>query len=148
MACDLDVRPHEGVGPLRLGMTRNECRAAFGGTYDEFRKPPDNDRTTDEFLGAVHVYYDDEDRAEYIEVSRMPAVRPRFHGIALLELEPARAVAAVARHAPFDENDPELGYSYIFKPLDLSLWRPVDEENEPEGRTFMTVGVGRVGYYV
>ena len=95
----------------------------------------------------MHVYYDHEDRAEYIEVSRMPGLRPTFHGIAVLEVDPAGAVAAVARHAPFDESDPELGYSYIFKPLDLSLWRPVNDENEPEGRTFMTVGVGRAGYY-
>jgi hypothetical protein len=147
MARELDIRPHDGVGPLRLAMTRNECRAAFGGAYREFRKVPGDDRTTDAFLGAVHVYYDDEDRAEYIEVSRMPGVRPTFDGMAVLEVEPAAAVAVVARHAPFDEDDPELGYSYIFKPLDLSLWRPVDDENEPEGRTFMTVGVGRAGYY-
>ena len=147
MARELDVRPHEGVGPLRLGMTRKDCRAAFGDVYEEFRKGPQAERTTDEFLGAVHVFYDDEDRAEYIEVSRVPAVRPIFDGISLLEIEPARAVATVARHAPFDGEDPELGYSYVFKPLDLSLWRPVDDDSEPEGRTFMTVGVGRAGYY-
>jgi hypothetical protein len=128
-------------------MTRTECRDAFGGAYTEFRKLPDDDRTTDAFLDAVHVYYDDEDRAVYIEVSRAPGVRPTFDGTAVLDVTAARAVAAVARHAPFDKDDPELGYSYIFKPLDLSLWRPVDDDDEPEGRTFMTVGVGRADYY-
>ena len=128
-------------------MTRNECRAAFGSAHAEFGKLPDGDGTTDEFLGAVHVYYNDEDRAEYIQVSRMPGVRATFDGLAVLEVTPAQAVAAVARHAPFDKDDPELGYSYFFKPLDLSLWRPANDDDEPEGRTFMTVGVGRTDYY-
>jgi hypothetical protein len=91
MARQLDVRPHDGVGPLRLGITRDECRAAFDGAYRGFRKMPQDDRTTDAFLGAGHVCYDGEDRVEDIEVSRIPAVRPTFHGIALLELEPVRA---------------------------------------------------------
>ena len=128
-------------------MSRSECRAAFGGEFEEFRKLADDEHTTDQFLGAVHVYYDDVDRAEYIEVARVPAVRPIFDDLAVLEVEPPRAVTAVERHAPYDQDDPELGYSYIFKQLDLSLWRPVDDEQEPEGETFMTVGVGRPGYY-
>jgi hypothetical protein len=144
---ELEIRPHEGVGALRLGMTRAESRAVFGGVSGEFRKESDGDRTTDELLGAVHVYYDDEDRSEYIEISRSAEVRPVFDGIALLEIAPSEAVASVAAHAPFDADDPELGYSYVFKALDLSLWRPVADDAEPEGRTFMTVGIGRVGYY-
>jgi hypothetical protein len=114
---ELDIRPHDGVGPLRLGMT------------------------------AVHVYYDADDRAEYIEVARVSAVRPMFGEVAVLDIEAPRAVAAVARHAPYDQDDPELGFSYVFKQLDLSLWRPTDDDEEPEGHTFMSVGVGRRGYY-
>ena len=67
--------------------------------------------------------------------------------VTVLEIAPAEAVTTVAAHAPFDPDDPELGHSYVFKALDLSLWRPVDDEDEPEGRTFMTVGIGRRGYY-
>ena len=148
LALELEVRPHDGVGPIRLGTTRAECRAlAEGGHGGEFLKTADAERTTDELFGAVHVYYDDEDRCEYIEVSRSPDVRPTFDGAPLLELAAAEAVAAIAAHAPFDESDPELGCSYVFTALDLSLWRPVAGDDEPEGRTFMTVGVGRRGYY-
>ena len=93
-------------------MSRSECRAAFGGEFEEFRKLADDEHTTDQFLGAVHVYYDDVDRAEYIEVARVPAVRPIFDDLAVLEVEPSRAVTAVERHAPYDQDDPELGYSY------------------------------------
>jgi hypothetical protein len=147
LALDLDIRPHHGVGPLRLEMSRLECRAASGGTHSEFSKTVDAERTTDELFGAVHVYYDDQDRVEYIEIARSADVRATFDGTPLLELAPAEAVAKVAAHAPFDEDDPELGCSYVFKALDLSLWRPVDDEDEPEGRTFMAVGIGRRGYY-
>jgi len=144
---DWELRPHEGVGPLELGMTRDDCRAAFEGRFEEYVKGPSDDRTTDIFAGAVHVYYDEQDRAEYIEISRGSGVSPTFGGVALLDVEPATAVAAVERAGPYDPDDPELGYSYTFTTLDLSLWRPVTDESEPEGRTFATVGIGVHDYY-
>ena len=86
---DWKLRPHEGVGPLELGMPREECRAAFEGRFEEYVKGPSDDRTTDIFAGAVHVVYD---------------------GVTLLDVAPATAVAAVERAAPYDPDDPELGY--------------------------------------
>ena len=53
------------------------------------------------------------------------------------------------RVSDFDANDPELGYSYVYPELDLSLRRPVVAEGpeDVEGLTFRSVGVGRIGYY-
>ena len=46
-------------------------------------------------------------------------------------------------------EDPEVGYSYIFPSLELSVWRPPLPNNtsDPDGRCFRTIGVGRKGYY-
>jgi hypothetical protein len=141
---ELDVRPHSGVGPLRLGMRREECRAAYHGRFDEFLKVPDAERTTDIFAGAVCVFYDADDLAEYIEVSRDRGVRPLLDGVAVLEARPAEVVAALAQHADYVEEEPDC--SYTFPRLDLALWRPFVSDDH-EGRTFMTVGVGRPGYF-
>ena len=139
---DWELRPHEGVGPLRLSMTRDDCRAAFEGRFEEYVKGPEGERTTDIFAGAVHVFYDEQDRVEYIEISRGSGVSPTFGGIAVLDVDAAAAVAAVERAGPYDADDPELGYSYTFKSLDLALWRP-----DTEDRTFAAVGIGAHGYY-
>lgn len=147
MTLVLEIRPHDGVGPIALGMTRAQCRSLAGESFSEFFKVPDAERTTDVFFGAMHVYYDDDDQAEFIEVARHADVRAVFSGVSLLDAAAAEAVATVAAHASFDENAPDLGYSYTFKALDLCLWRSVADDDEPEGRTFMAVGVGRRGYY-
>ena len=62
------------------------------------------------------------------------------------------AVAHIQSIAPYDANDPELGYSYVFPGLQLSLWRPVipdAEQNADDttGRRFEAVGVGGEGYF-
>ncbi len=48
----------------------------------------------------------------------------------------------LSERAKFDETDPELGYSYIFPDIELSIWRPnIDDE------FFSTIGIGQKGYY-
>ena len=53
------------------------------------------------------------------------------------------------RHAAFDDSHPELGYSYVYPALETALWRPVipESEDDAEGLTFETVGVGARGYF-
>jgi hypothetical protein len=62
--------------------------------------------------------------------------------VPVLEVEAEKAVQAVSARASFDENDPELGWSFVFPELDLALWRPTREEE-----SFSTVGVGVNGYF-
>ena len=124
-------------------MRRDQCRAVYAGDFDEFRKG-DAERSTDVFAGAVCVFYDADDRAEYIEVTRDFGVRPILDGVAVLEGKPARVVASIARLDEPVEEDP--GCCYTFTLLDLALWRPVADD-QGEYRTFITVGVGRPGYF-
>jgi len=54
-------------------------------------------------------------------------------------------IAAVGRHAKHDDDDPELGFSYIFPSLELAFWRPGDDDDEEPH--FATVGIGVRGYF-
>ena len=48
-----------------------------------------------------------------------------------------------------EKNDPELGYSYIFKKLQMSLWRRLITDNEQDVNSgkFEAIGIGVDGYF-
>src|SRR5262249_26972465 len=119
-----EVVPHVGVGPVRLGMSRQEGHQAMPGQRVCFRKggaarEPYHD-------AAFQVYYaGDPPTVEYIQLSAGPGLQAVYRGVSVFEAEADELVRRVAEEAPYDEADPELGYSYVFPELELSLWRPV-----------------------
>ena len=131
-------------------MTRAEARAAIGVEAREFMKDQSDTVPTDAFhASSFQVFYDASERVEYIELSKSEEVEPIVFGEKILQLRADDAVELVERHAAFDESHPELGYSYVFPALELALWRPVipESEDDEEGRTFSTAGVGVSGYF-
>jgi len=151
-----DVVPHEGIGPVRLGMTREAAREAMeraGVLLPPVQGEPSRDVYHD---AGFQVSYDTSGTVEYIELSRGAPFVARYRGVDVFTAPADELVALVAETAPYDPHDPELGYTYLFAALDLSLWRPelpedCEEEDEPDehdcGRVFSTMGVGRPGYY-
>ena len=129
-----DVVPDQGAGPVRLGMTRQECRDAMPEAPEEFRKLAEDPQTTDAFHeSSFQVFYDAADRVEYVELSRHgTAFRARFDGEPILELDADVAVALVARRAAGGTDDG--GYAYVFPTLSLSLWRPILPEGDASPR--------------
>jgi len=80
---ELIIRPYEGVGPVKLGMTREEVRKAVGSRVETFYKTTDSTLPTDAFDSiGMHVYYKTPDSCNYIEFGR-PAV-PTFQNTTLL----------------------------------------------------------------
>lgn len=145
-----EVIPHQGVGPVLLGMTREESRAAMNVPPHSFRKGRFASTDTDGYLdNAFQVFFDHDDRVEFIELSNAPAITATYKGRDLFALHADDVVRFVARDAPFDPDDPELGYSYIFPDLELALWRSIrpEDEHDPEGRHFATIGIGKRGYF-
>ncbi len=150
-----DVLPHEGIGPVRLGMSRAEAREAM----ERAGVPPPEQVETSRDLyhhAAFQVSYDAFGTVEYIELGRDGPFGVRYLGVDVFTTPADELVALVAERAPYDPDDPELGFTYLFPALDLSLWRPVmpedcEEEDEPDeydcGRVFTTIGVGRRGYF-
>jgi len=146
-----EVLPHVGVGPVRLGMSRDEVRRVMTGPCQPFRKGPFAAHETDAFhRSGFQVFYGGESPVvDYIELSRDSGFTASYRGVDVFAAPAERVIALFAHDAPFDPRHPELGYSYIFPGLDLSLWRPTlpDSPEDPEGREFATIGVGAAGYY-
>lgn len=63
----LTANPLTSVGPIKLGSTREAVREAAGPEFEEFRKSPSSDNTTDDY-GSFHVYYDENDACVAVEV--------------------------------------------------------------------------------
>ncbi len=76
---DLDIRPYDGVGPLKLGMGIDAVRFALRSHVESFTKTPDSERPADAFddLG-MHVHYDRDGICEAIELASPAA--PALHG--------------------------------------------------------------------
>jgi hypothetical protein len=143
--------PHVGVGPVKLGMTREEVHRVMPGPREYFLKGLNPEHETDAFHeSGFQVFYGGEmPVVEYIELSRGAGFRVLYRGLDVFATPADQVLAHVSGDAAFDPDDPELGYAYIFPDLDLSLWRPVLPESpeDPEGREFSTIGIGAAGYY-
>ena len=130
-----DIAPLDSAGPVRFGMTREEVHAALG-------SPETVDNAREWFMDGFAVDFDSNGKVELLEFASSDQFRVLFHGQCIHELSADDAVALVSQHATYDANDPELGYTYMFPKLQLSLWRPGTEEPR-----FHAVAIGREGYF-
>ena len=99
---------------------------------------------------AFQLFFDENGRVEYIELFKSQGFSVNYKGTDVFGLPADALVSLISQDAPFDPKAPELGYSYIFPLLEMSVWRPTIPEPEdvsPEWTTFATVGIGRKGYY-
>lgn len=137
------VEPHGGVGPVRFSMSRAEVRTAMFAVPTAFGRG-----TSDSPVDAWHdfvlqVFYDADDRVEYIEVERDEALQPVLYGQPVLTLSIDRALAHVCRHGDDQPDGDELPYAFVFPALDLALWRP--HAGEEDAACFAALGVAREG---
>jgi hypothetical protein len=146
-----NIIPLVGVGPVLLGMRREDVRVVMGESPREFRKSQDSVYTTDAFHdSAFQVFYSGATPAvEFIELSRGGKVEAYLDGIDVFGSAADDLVAKIGKRASFNPNDPELGNSYEFPELELALWRPFAPcgDADPDGRFFSTVSIGVRGYF-
>lgn len=62
-----EAKPLIGVGKIKFGMTRDEVRNTLGLKFNEFKKSKYSKNTTDDF-GVCHVFYDEDDKCEAVEI--------------------------------------------------------------------------------
>jgi hypothetical protein len=66
---DWTIHPYIGVGPIRIGMTQEEVRAAVGKPHRTFLKTAEWKMSTDTFPGlGLHVFYKPPGRCTAIEM--------------------------------------------------------------------------------
>jgi hypothetical protein len=147
---EYEIAPLKGVGSILLGMRREVSRNAMGTSPKTVRKSSAAESLTDAYNeSAFQIFFDAKDAVEYIELSSGGPIPVIYKGIPVFETPADDLIEVISLDAPYDENDPELGYSYVFPLLELSVWRPViaESRNDEDGRYFSTIGIGRKGYY-
>lgn len=142
---EFQILPHKGVGPIKLGMTREEVHAIFG-------EPQFSHGLREQFLDGFMVDFSEENRVEFIELAKSQQFRAILEGKCLHEIPAHEVIRHVSKYGEYDRNDPELGYSYVFVDLQLSLWRGViptanQEPDDSVGRYFEAVGIAEDGYF-
>ncbi len=144
---EMRVEPGVGIGPVRLGMTHAEVRAAGNGR--EIQGQGGRQRVPS--LGLSLEYTDGDGVVAFIEADRGSGAK--YNGIDLFEAPAEEVLAAIVRAAGLAPADfPPTRHTYLFENLRLVLWRatvPDDEqeEDDEDGRRFQTVSVYAPGYY-
>jgi hypothetical protein len=145
------VQPLVGVGPVLLGMTRDEVRQVMPEKPRPFQKTPNSKYEVDAFHGsAFQVFYGGEQPVvEYIELSGGLRVRALYGDLDVFATPADEVIARISVDADHDKEDPELPYAYIFPGLQLALWRPrlPEDDGDEDGRYFATIGIDRNGYF-
>lgn len=88
----LTANPLASVGPIKLGATREAVREAAGPEFEEFRKSPSSENTTDDY-GSFHVYYDENDTCVAVEV--FPEIEVVVDGEVIFPTTLEKAAAAI-----------------------------------------------------
>jgi hypothetical protein len=163
-----DLTPHTGASAIELGMTRKKIRSILGDPgssseksvfeYGEVKIPvPAKDGY---FENELQITFDDGGKADFIEFSGRAAKHTKVYlnGIDVFKIPAPQLLKKITEstNADFDKEEEEIPYSYVFKSIDLAVWRQIvpeiDEEKESvpdshEGKYFWTIGIGIKGYY-
>ena len=125
-----------------LGMERSEVEFIFG-------EPEHENGSRVGYFSGFMINYSESNRVEFIELASTEYFTATFKGKDLHNIPAEKALEFVCNYDSYDENEPELGYSYTFKKLQLSLWRRVipESENERDGNSFESVGLGVANYF-
>lgn len=140
-----ELIPFHGVGPVLLGMSRDQVQAVMGERPDSFKKPPYPSLIDAYHKAGFQVYFDEDDRVEFIELSSLDAPYVVvYRSMKVFEVRADDLVESVSRDTHSEPQQPEPGYSYLFPQLGLSFWREFvpEDDTDPDGQFFSTVGIG------
>jgi hypothetical protein len=144
---EMRIEPGIGIGPIRLGMTHAEVRAAVAGQEIKGR----GNRQRIPGLGLALEYTNSDGVVAFVEADS--GSDARYDAIYVFEAPAEEVVAAIVQAAGLAAmNFPPGRHSYLFETLRLVLWRATvadDEQDEDDeaGRVFQTASVYAPGYY-
>ncbi len=142
MIVNMDIRCHEGVGPIRFGMSPNEVRAALGVDFSSFKRSSKSIHPCDHFSELeCFVYYDSADGVVDAVEFAAPA-KPTLDGVMLLGMSFTDLLEKIG------QADPDVAIeSDGFTSLRLGIggWAPAAEDR-PDDPVESVIVFAR-GYY-
>ncbi|MFK0025694.1 hypothetical protein [Streptomyces sp. NPDC090798] len=150
---DFDLAPPIGVGPLRIGMTRQSANTALDSLRDlsavsESDRPGQHVFRPSGLMISIHCT---RDLLEAVELGRPSSQTDRviFRGLDVFAIPARELVQRMGEYTSIEAN-PEDPASFIAPDLLLSFWRPFAADDQPEeeqGHFFNSVLLARPGYY-
>lgn len=141
MGLRFEIFPGEGAGVLRFGMERGAVRRTMQLPATPFRKTESSSTLTDAFHGVgVHVFYDEDDRCEAIELSKPARVTLNGNSLLGVSLGEGEGTLRALDPAAVTDNDGCTSFA-----LGVSLYCPADVERQRE--SIEAVLVFREGYF-
>ena len=131
-----DIIPTVSVNNIPFGASREDVRAALG-EYEEFKKDEDDEVTTDDF-DFCHVFYDEDNRFEAIEIFEENTVYINDKQIYPAKPSELRKLA--------DDFEEECGTN-ISLSLSMGTDAPDEDEDEEDEEIAESVVFGKKGYY-
>lgn len=138
----MQVRCHEGVGPICFGMSPDDLRAVLGAEFTSFKRGPDSVHPCDHF-GELEcfVYYDDANcLVEAIEFAAPAA--PKLDGLDLLGLGFADLIEIIRQADPNVSVESD---GFISLRLGIGGWAPSAQEQPDDPAE--SIIVFAPGYY-
>jgi len=137
---EFKVIPHSSIGPIRLGMVRDEVRRILGEPSSVEAAHvkwdvhwPDRDFF---FNNAFQVTYDSTLKAARIEASGDSSYTVTFDGVSVHDASPQEVIEAIGRHAAVDDQHREYPTNLWFPALDVNLYREHSDVDK-----FDTIGI-------
>ena len=146
---DLEIKPHEGVGPVPLGATRERVSETLSSLPGALIQRSSRGPLDYYFSNALQVEYDSLGRACFMGVSWSPEIQVRFtlFGINPWSL-PARELFDVLARADGGQHSFNSS-EYLFRGLIVSLWNADSQYDHLGGETvpvYAQVGIGNSDY--
>ncbi|WP_186323371.1 hypothetical protein [Paenibacillus xylanexedens] len=170
---EITITPLVGIGPFRLGMSREEVEQKFQ-ELDHWRADdgiPMNPSYIEMLFIREHFEYDADGRVKFIQLIN-PQYSGEFHvpclfqGVDVFKAKAEALIYSLREDYPtVGDHDPKTGFSFAIRALELSFWREgimnddilrdpefleMSEENqELEKRYFhfTTISIGAPGYF-
>ena len=136
-----EIQLGKSIGPVKLGMTETEVNNVIG-------SPDCIHGHRHHFLDGLMVDFDNEGKVEFIETAASELFLTILFSFDVHRTLATKILERIPLEGSYDNSDPELGYSYVFKVLQLSFWRPIlPDVDEGEGLYFQSVAIASEGYF-
>lgn len=136
-----EIVPLAGVGPIKFGMTKKDVQLLLG--VPCFEKGCRKEYS----LEGLFVDFDNDGCVELVEFADSDQFECTYRGFNPFK---GRVDEVIKFFSQFELPEVDEGsYTYLFKNLEISLWRGNVPENDsdPEGNYFEAVAVGKKCYF-